>query len=334
MTFDEVIKRSGEIKSAFEDFDYEEIVFLACGSSYWASLSAYMTMQRLTGKKCFAVKSGDVVMDSEYYTGSYKKPLLILPSRSGKTSETIIAAEILRDRYQSKIIGLVEYGDAQIKDIADFTLELPWANETGLFQTRSFSNLYLASIMLAAIVSDNEPLIQDIQKYLGAFDQLSKEAEEKIRNIIEGFSGWNYLAALGSGIVYGVAVEGAYINIEMSRFPSGYYGTLEWRHGPIIMADAGTLVSITSSAKAREYEENIAKDTKAKQARVLSVSALNDFENSDYKFFLGWPCADEIVALYSVMVMQGLAYYKTLERNLDPDDPGGLVRWISIEAEK
>jgi len=329
-TFDALLQRRDEIVKAFDSFDYDEIVFLACGSSYWASRSAYMTMQRLTGKKCFALKSGDVVMDKDYYKKAFNKPLLILPSRSGKTHETLIAADVFLEQYQSNIVGIVEYEDSTIKDKADIIFELTWANEISVCQTRSFSVIYLACVLIAAILANDEELINDLKRYLDCFDSYSKESEERILKIIDEFPGWENLVSLGCNLNYGVAIEGAYISIEMGQFPSNYYGTLEWRHGPIVMADEGTLVCITSSTKAREYEESIAKETMAKKARVVSISALDDFENADYKFFLGWQCADEIVALYSAMVMQGFAYHKAVDRNIDPDNPVELVPWISL----
>lgn len=329
-TLDALLGRRGEIKEAIGSYDFKEIVFVACGSSYWAALSAHMTMQRLTGKRCHAVKSGDIVMDPDYFKNAYEKPLLILPSRSGSTQETLIAAGAMKERYDCDIVGLVEYGDSGIKEISSLALEFPWANEKSVCQTRSFSNIYLASIAIAAILADDDGLIGDLRKYLDRFDELSKACEEKILHMIADFPGCASLAALGGGCQYGVSVEGAYINIEMSQFPSNYYGTLEWRHGPIVMADESMLVSITCGANAREYEESMAKDTRAKGSRVLSVSALDDFENSDYRLSLGWQCADETVALFSVMALQGFAYHKAVERGIDPDNPPGLVPWISL----
>jgi fructoselysine-6-P-deglycase FrlB-like protein len=330
-TLSATLKRKEEIKNFFLNADFDEIVFVACGSSYWASMSACMTMQEMIGKPCSMVKSGDMVMNKKFYQKKYRKPLIISPSRSGATSETLIALTMLKESYDGKIFSIVEYEDSPILDISDFTIELPWANEISICQTRSFSCLYLCMVLVAAILGKDESLIADLRRYINDFTQHSENAQNQIRKILEEFKGWDSLVALGNGRQYGTVVEGAYINIEMAQIPAHYYTTLEWRHGPIVISKPNYLVAITSGIReARALEENMAAETRETGAKVFSISGSDDFAQKDYGVSLGWEARQETVALFSVMVMQGIAYHQAIHREVNPDKPGNLASWIAI----
>ena len=329
-TYEYILSKQEAITDFIRENSFDEVVFVACGSSYWLSTSACMTLQEKLGKRCSAVSSGDVVMNPEYYKKAYRNPMIIAPSRSGSTSETLIALELFRKTYGSKVISIVEYTDAPIGAFTDLLLEIPWANEISVCQTRSFSSLYLACIIIAAIVACDTVLLQDLQKYLTASKQHSEQAESLIRTIIAEFPGWKSLVTIGSGKQFGVSCEGAYICIEMAQFPSNYYATLELRHGPIVMLDESYLVCVFSNEAARSYEENMAEDSQKKKARVAAITAEDNFSHADYCFNLGHKACPEVVALYGIMVMQGFAHLKAVDMGIDPDNPRELVPWIRI----
>lgn len=330
-TFDTVMAKKDEITSFFSSGSEEEAVFVACGSSYWMSLSAHMTFAEKTGMRSFAVKAGDILMNPEYYSNCFRKPLIIVPSRSGKTTEVLKAVEILRQAYGDiRVFSIVEYMDSPLENFSDSTILLPWANEKSVCQTRSFSNLYLCTMAISALLGNDTKLIKDIVCYLNLTPKLFSNIEAKILSMVENFKDCNYLVSLGSGKQYGVAVEGAYIGIEMAVFPANYYGILELRHGPIVRLDENSLVCIISNNKARNYEESIAADAKEKGAKILAIIDNGVFDNADRIFSIGNNSSPEVTALYGIAVFQAFAYYKALQLGLNPDSPSQLVPYISM----
>jgi glucosamine--fructose-6-phosphate aminotransferase (isomerizing) len=329
-TFDFIKLKENDIVNFFKDSEYEEVVFLACGSSYWLSSSACMTMQEKLGVRCTAVKSGDVVMNPEYYKKAYKKPLVIAPSRSGTTTETLAAVGLFKETFGSSVLCVVEYKDPPIQALSDLTIEIPWANEVSVCQTRSFSNLYLVCIMLSALVCADKALLLDLDRYISDFAQHQIKAESILKSIISEFPQCGSLVTLGSGKQYGLCIEGAYIAIEMAQFPSNYYGLLEFRHGPIVMADDSMLVAIFSNGNGKEHEEKMAAETKQKGAKVAMICTEGGYLNADYCFSLGRKAEPETVALFGIMVMQGYAHLKAVDMGVDPDHPKDLIPWISL----
>ncbi len=325
-----VTAQADAVLEMFEEARSGEIVMVACGSSYWLSMSACMTIQEKTGIRCTAVKSGDIVMNPEYYRGAFKKPLVLAPSRSGNTTETLLAVKMFKECYGSKVLGLVEYPDASILPMCDACIRLPWANETSVCQTRSFSNLYYAIVLMAAIVGNDSDLEKDLLCYSCEADQLADLVEPQIRKWVDVFPGWTHTVGLGNGKLYGVCVEGVYIGIEMAQFPGNYYGLLEYRHGPIVTAGDHTLTFILSGGNGRGLEEKMAAEIRLKEAKVISISDEAPLNNSDDGFVMGRKATPEAIALFGVMVMQGFAYWKAIELGIDPDNPKDLVSFITL----
>lgn len=323
-TFDYVLANAKEIKNFFAPRG--DIVFVGCGSSYWMSLSAHKTMKIKTGRRTYAVKAGDVVLCPEEFTGLYDNPVFFCPSRSGKTGEVLDAVDILKAAYPGSRVFVIDiYPGSALGRKADMSINIGWANEESVCQTRSFSNLYLASIAIAAILGGDENFIAECKKYLGAAPALYINHEKAIRRLIET-STIASVVALGGGLQYGVVIEGAYIVIEMAEFASNYYQLLEYRHGPIVTATPESLVFICSGIS-DEHEKKIALETKAVGAKVCAVTN-GPVDWADYVFSLDGSHCKEILAMHFVFVMQSFAHHFSVARGKNPDSPGNLVPFI------
>ena len=318
-----------DIAHFFSNSAFSEVVFIACGSSYWLSLSAHMTFMEKTGMKASAVKAGDIVLNEAYYSKIYQSPLIIIPSRSGTTTEVLEAVRIFKKAYgdQTPVFSIVIYEDSPLEALSDFALLLPWANEISVCQTRSFSTLYLASCLIAAIVGQDTSFFEKVKAYLNQAESLFQSLELQLKPVVDDFT---ELVVLGSGVQYGVAVEGAYINIEMACLPSSYYGTMELRHGPIVRVHDKTLVICVFNAHTARYCEDILKLVKEKGGRSMIITDDEQFDFADFTFSLKQLYEPEILALYAVSVMQGLAYLKAVQLGINPDKPQGLVPFIEI----
>jgi glutamine---fructose-6-phosphate transaminase (isomerizing) len=308
----------------------DEIVFIACGSSYWLSLSSAMTMTEKTGIRCMAVKSGDIVLNPEYYQTLFKKPLVIAPSRSGSTSETLMAIALFKKWYSAPVLSIVGFENAPILAISDMTLELNWINEISICQTRAFSNLYMASLMIGTILGKDEKLMDMLENYLKRFIQVRTRIDKQVKSLIHDLPDYKALCIIANGKQYGVAIEGAYINVEMAQFPSHYYGTLELRHGPIVMIDSNYLTFIFCKDKPNDYEVKLIAEIKKAGGETAIIAAEDANANADFSFIYGTKSEPEIVALFGVFVLQALAYYKAVQLGLNPDQPKELVQWIKI----
>jgi len=324
-TLDLIMKNKQSLIEFVKGYAPEEVLYVACGSSYWLSMSACLTMQRETGIRCSAIKSGDVVMNGACYERGYKRPLLICPSRSGMTAETVIAAKKFKEWYGAKVLVITAADtgkECTLGDLGDYVIRLPWMMEKARMQTRSFCNMYLSCIVLSAILSDNNDILSDIRWYIDNYDSLAPDAAQRAESICNSeFKEYEFIVSLGTGCQYGLAVEAGYIQLEICRSLAGYFATLEYRHGPYLTNDDKTLFCLFSTSVEIEREEKVIGELKRDKGRVITVSDNVHFGQADWNFTVGRKIAPEIVALYGLMLMYGIAYFRALQKGVNPDMP-------------
>ena len=324
-TLDYMLNNASKIQEFFADDG--DIVMLACGSSYWMSLSAHKTIKVKTDRRAYALKAGDVVLCPEEYTGMFNNPVFLCPSRSGLTGELLDAVDIMLSLYPgAKVFSITEYENNKLAVKSDLALSIPWANEESVCQTRSFSCLYLAFTTLGAILGNDDAFICDLRTYLKSAPDLYREQEVKIRDIADPTKATS-LVTLGGGLQYGVVVEGAYIVIEVAEFLANYYQLLEYRHGPIVTAGKGTAVFICAGMSSM-HEAKMAKEIKDTGANVYVIKPGEAVSFADHTFSCGDVTDKEIIALHFIFVLQSFAYYFAIARGKNPDNPGNLVPFI------
>lgn len=324
-TLDYIGSRYGEIRDFFGAGN-GDIVYTACGSSYWMGLSANLSMRLKTGRKTDAVKAGDVLLNGALY-GAYADPLFVCPSRSGKTSEVIMALDILKKTYpNSKAMIITGDPNSPLAEKAGYKLFLPWAVERSICQTGFFSNLYLANVLIAEAAAGKTELFDDARRYLRNAPPLYKKHEETAREIAAKRP--LSVVCLGGGRLYGVCVEGAYVVIEMAEMNANYYHLMEYRHGPIVTADRDTHVFILSSGSDGAFEKGIAADAAKAGASVHTVSCGGP--DGEFDFSLEGDYPGEITALHYIYCMQSLAFSLSVARGRDPDSPGSLTSHIEL----
>ena len=323
-TLDLMLENAASLREFFTGGN--DIVFIGCGSSYWMSLSAHKTMKLKTGRRTYAIKAGDVVLCPEEFTELYNNPVFVCPSRSGRTQEVLDAIGILKDKYpDAKIFSVIIYSGSILGEKSDMTLNIPWANEESVCQTRSFSNLYVAFTALGAILGNDNEFTDDLKKYIKSASKLYRRDDEIIKSIANPGE-ITSVVTLGGGLQYGIVVEGAYIVVEMAEFSSNYYQLLEYRHGPIATAGKGTAVFICAGMS-DEHERKMAGEIRATGAKVYAVAA-EKVDWADHTFSMDEDHSKESIALYFAFIMQSFAYHFSVARGKNPDSPGNLPRYI------
>lgn len=77
----------------FQLTDYDLIIYIGCGSTFYLSLSAAAIMQTLTGINARAVPSSEILLSPLTIFPTDKRVALCAVSRSGTTTETVQAVE-------------------------------------------------------------------------------------------------------------------------------------------------------------------------------------------------------------------------------------------------
>ncbi|MBS5946778.1 SIS domain-containing protein [Winkia sp. ACRQY] len=256
------------------------VAVVGCGTS-WFMAQAYARMRELkTGEATFAYTA------TEFPMGDWQKVICI--SRSGTTTEIVDLLRATREQnFPNVLITAVTPGPGS--DYADEEITLAFADEESVVQTRFATTALL--LLLSTLGEDVQAAAADCEKAL----QL---------DIPERWVKADQISFLGTGWTIGLANEAALKNREASQSWAESYPAMEYRHGPISIAQPGRLVWAFGKLPAGLAEQV------AQTGAELVTSELH-------------PLAHLVLA-------QRLAVARAEDRGLNPDTPRNLTRSVIL----
>jgi len=330
-TFDYIAARKDELLSFYKEKLPQTIVFTGCGSSYSLCQSAEFTCRMRLNRPATAIASGDLMLHYKSYQKLFDGVLVIAPTRSGSTSEVIQAIKNVKSLQPSlPVIGVTCVEDSDFAKIADLTLEIPWAFDESVCQTRTVTNLYLTNLLVLAYLANDQKLISELNTAINAGEQFIEKYEEQLKNIAE--IDWRNAVILADGELQGIASEGALAFTEIARTPGCYYHLLDVRHGPMVLINQQTLVVMCLSSEGYEYQTALAGDLIKKGATVITYSDTPKGNIPGVKLAVSSETILDNAAcgIPFIFIPQILAYYKAIQKGFNPDQPEGLDAWIRL----
>jgi len=279
-------------------------VFVGCGSSYSIAKSFAAICYMGAGKPATAIPAGDIIL----HAGRYRKVIggaaVVFISRSGRTSELLMALDALKSQgCDFAVASVVCAGDTPLGAKSGLVLSTPWAFDESVCQTRCVTNFYfIAAYVFAKIASDpgmacgsemacntgadcdsetvcsvgtdcdsemayGTQLIGDLRQLLLEGDGYTARA----RTLAEEISAlpWTHATVLADAELEGLAEEGSLVFKEVCQLPSNYHHLLDVRHGPMVLAGEQTLV-LAMIGGSNKLENDLLGDMKKKGAQVVA----------------------------------------------------------------
>ena len=302
--------------------NYDQVIFMGCGSTYFLSLAASALYQELTGRIARAIPSGELLLNSNTILTD-QKTLLIAISRSGTTTETVKAVEKFNEIKQGQVLTISNY-DETLSHIADARIGIPKGTEESIAQTRSFASMYLATTMLSARMAGRKDLLDQMATLPEVGDRVIREFEPVARKLGENLA-FDRFYFLGSGIRYGLACEVNLKMKEMTLTHSEPFYFLEFRHGPMSMVNKKAVVIGLVSESNREYETAVLNDMRKLGGKVFTVGE----SGADVSFNSEIP--EELRAVLYLPALQLMAFHRSLAKGLNPDHPRNLSSVIQLD---
>jgi glucosamine--fructose-6-phosphate aminotransferase (isomerizing) len=302
----------------------DDIVFLACGTSHYASLLGVDFMHYL-GKR----SESYIASEWAYYpVVTAKKPLFILLSQSGETADLIACQKFINENGLTNI-AITNSRGSTIDRKATFSLLLYAGLEVAVASTKSYDAQVVMLSMLTAAVTKTTNTVRHLQNLIAAIQDVISRKEE-----IHALAKKMYKARdaffVGRGYDNEAALECALKLKEISYIHAEAYAGGELKHGPIALIEKETpvfgLVSdpISSAALRNNLEE-----LKSRGASIFIVSTKalqadgDNFVINDVKPYLA--------AVAKVTFGQYLSYYVALEKGLSIDKPRNLAKSVTVQ---
>ncbi len=312
--------------------EYQRVLFIGCGSTHYLSLTAASLARGITGASARGLPSSELFLFPRYtLPASGAQSMLWAVSRSGETSETLLALQAFRDHFEGPALTVGNYPESALVRECDGAILIPEGQEKSVAQTRSYNSMLLSLEVYFGVAAGDRSYVESLGvlpsvaasvlgKYGGPLQEMGADAT------------FDTVIFLGSGPLYGIACEGMLKMKEMSLSHSEAYHFMEFRHGPKSIVNERTLIAALLSDSATDYELKVLAEMRALGATVLLVC---DRDPGDEKY------ADVLVTLSSglpetaraplcLLPLQLLAYGRSIARGLDPDQPANLSSVIIL----
>jgi len=315
-----------EIVKRFKNFN--RICFVACGTSYHASLIGEYLIESKIGIPT------EVILASEFEY--FKKTLddhtlVIFVTQSGETADTIKALKIAKKK--SETLAIVNVVGSSITREADHVIYTRAGPEIGVAATKTYISQLISIYLLVAYLDENQELLDKLHSLSGLTEELLTK-EKQIQTIAKKYSKAKDFFYIGRGFNYPTALEGALKLKEITYIHGEGYPAGELKHGPLALIDDNIpVVGILPPGPSYNKTYNNLQEIRARGADVIILGANNDTQISDFEDKLLFnPIIDEELApLLYIIDLQLLAYYISIEKNIDPDKPKNLAKSVTVE---
>jgi len=309
-----------------------QVIFTGCGSTHYLSQAAAFFFQSLTGLPARACPASEIALFGAQALPDPRRTLLIAVSRSGTTTETLLAVDRFRALGGPAVWAITCYPDSPLARAADLALAVEAAQEQSVAQTRSFTSMLLLAQVLTAALAANAATSERLRRLPTALNDLLSVGGDLPRRLGADLA-IERIYFLGGGPLYGLAGEAMLKMKEMSLTHTAAYHPLEFRHGPMAMVNGHTLlIGLLSDAGLAE-ELRLLQQMQGLGARILVLAGDGTAWNSwqpDHLLQVPGDLSERERGLLYLPLLQLMAYHRALAKGLDPDRPHNLTAVVTL----
>ena len=301
-----------------------EIIFLACGTSYHASLIA-VDLLRSKGKLASAYIASEFAYHPIVMS---KNPLFIIISQSGETADLLKCIPFIQDNaYHLLTITNNRYSSLARK--AEYYLNLYSGVEVSVASTKVYQSELALLFMLLDATFIKGHHFNELREQVKCLEKIIAH-KEKFIPVAEEIANYDNLFFLGRGIDYSTALEGALKMKEVTYINASAVQAGELKHGPIaLISNEFPSIAFISEEKTAHQMRNGFQEIKARGGRVFVVSSKSLSLEDDDIIVCDSPLY--LSPMSKVMVAQYLTYYTAIKKGLNVDKPRNLAKSVTVE---
>jgi glucosamine--fructose-6-phosphate aminotransferase (isomerizing) len=311
----------------------ENIIILACGTSYHAGLVGKYIIENLVD-----IPVRVELADEFSYCGqSLPGDQAIVITQSGETRDVLKAIKRLHDN-GSRVLAITNVVGSTVTRSAEKILYTQAGPEISVAATKTnmaqlIAMYWLAIPYIKTKAARREEMIQNLRQLPTKLQQVL-DNEDKIAAQAKMLAKFENAFYIGKGINYAVALEGALKLKEISYIHAEGYAAGELKHGPFALLGVKTpVVAVTSRDNTYEAIVITIKEIKARHSPVIALAGEGDDTMKELADAV--ITVPEIDPLFSPVVnlaaLQLLAYFTAKERGCPIDFPRHLAKSVTVE---
>ncbi len=314
------------------------IIITACGTAMHAGLVGRVMLERLLRipvavEIASEFRYQDPIID--------KNTLLITISQSGETADTLAALR-LANKHQAATLSIVNVKGSSIARESDYVLYTHAGPEIAVASTKAYtaqlSCLYLITYHFALIrgtITESEctAYMEQLQTIIPAVEK-TLTLTDAINKICTNLADKEDLFFIGRGLDYALSCEGSIKLKEISYIHSEAYAAGELKHGTLSLVTEGIPV-IALATQSKVYNKMISniREVRARDALVILITNGDlEVDSAIYDYRIALPHSDDVMTPFTTAaVLQLLAYYTSVHRGLNVDQPRNLAKSVTVE---
>ncbi|MDI2586965.1 SIS domain-containing protein [Psychrobacillus sp. NEAU-3TGS] len=335
-TYNEIIGQADQLQKTLELVDnlimehvnVDHVLFTGCGTSFYLAASAAKYYQTVTGQFASAVPASELFLHTSTTIVPGKKYFVVGISRSGTTSEILIALDHLKGNADIRTLAVTCNGDTPMAAATDQVIALDHITEKSVVMTQSFSNMLFALQVFAAKQGRSTQNLTEL-KQVPELVEAALTLEDLTKGVAEDLTKKRFIF-LGSGSYNGIAKEATLKLKEMTQTECESYSSLEFRHGPISIVDDSTVVILLTQLETEDYDQQLVMDIQKLGGYVLTIGPVAEGFVADHIIELTNTINDLNRHAIYVPYLQLLAYQRAMHLGVDPDQPRNLTQVVKL----
>ncbi len=318
--------------------DCRSLRIVACGTAMHAGIAARSLLEPLLQIPV------TVSVASEF---RYENPLMgektltILISQSGETIDTLAALRLAKS-LGSKTLAVVNVKGSTIARESDYVLYTHAGPEIAVASTKAYSVqlavLYLIGCRMAYVrgiytEAQAGSFIKGLLETSPAIEAVLSQ-KDAVQALIPHLIHEPDAFFIGRGLDYALSLEGALKLKEISYIHAEAYAAGELKHGAIALISPGVpVIAVATQEKVLSKTLSNIREVKARGAFVILLAGENAaLEEGTADARLSIPSLPAAFAIFPAAVfLQLIAYYASVGKNLDVDQPRNLAKSVTVE---
>lgn len=303
------------------------IYFIGCGTAYHAGLIAERYFKERFKIDVFTRKASEFLYEKDIVD---EKTLCIFISQSGETADTISALDET-SKFNSTSIAIVNTEYSTIAKRCDIMFPICAGEEKAVASTKAYFGQCIVLFIIASYLNG-----EDYNKNLLDFEnKIDFGNDEEIKELAKFLYNKDKVFFIGRGFDYITALEASLKLKEITYIFSYAECSGELKHGTLALIDKNVpVVVIANDEDCFNKTLNNAYEVKSRGGELILISSVeisNDIKDN-FKYIIKInECLNDLKPLQTIIILQKLAYFTAIKRDINPDKPRNLAKSVTVE---
>ena len=313
------------------------LIIVGCGTAYHAGLLAGYYIEQFTPEITV-----ETVIASEYRYRSAYIPggsVALIVSQSGETADTLACLREIK-KQGAKTIGIVNAIGSTIAREVDGGTYVHVGPEIAVASTKAFTSQVMAMVMFGLTIAQAKgvkpsvlrPYVSEIARMPEEIAKVLEGVFDEVKEVASRYAEYDHAIYLGRDTAYPTAMEGALKLKEVSYVDANAYAFGELKHGPLALIDDRFFeVALVPAGALYEKSLSNVQEVLARGGHMVVMTNASDFDLPVENVVKITTSLELFVPVLMNLVSQLLAYYMTIAKGLNVDQPRNLAKSVTVE---